>query len=180
MLTQIDAARVYSTLQDLGQTTSPGTGRLLPGPGGLSRVLRGLHAHFDFTTAERGTVAQLPLWRLEGSWRPEVLAAIMPQQAKAIKEGKPADLQRLPQQLPDHVVLLLGQEDLFPYRIEYRRTVPQKGAAGETAESRSLVTMELFEVNLNMRIDPARFLYRPGKVDADLTDNFLQALGVKK
>ena len=139
-------------LQEVAAAPGRDPAATLPGLGGLSRLLRGLDANFRFTTAELGRVKQpvkyLPVWKLEGGWRPAQLVRLLPQQKAAIEQGKPVDTTRLPKHLPDRVVLLLGQEDLFPYRIEYRRQVDKK-EAGEGEETRSLVTMELYEVNLN-------------------------------
>ena len=40
-----------------------------------------------------------------------------------------------------------------------------------------MVTVELFEVNLNVPINPTRFVYKPGDLDAtDRTDDFLKSL----
>ena len=148
---------------------------MLPGLGGLSQVLRGLNRSFDFTTAEPGRLGQQPrpVWRLVGRWKPERLVKILPDQEKAVRQGR-ADLSRLPEHVPDRVVLMLGQEDEFPYRIEYRRNGPQ--------HDRALVTMEFFRVHSPnpADIDHDRlFTYNPGDLEySDRTRSLLDSLGV--
>ena len=79
------------------------------------------------------------------------------------------DLKRLPEHMPDRVVLLLGQDDLFPYCVEYRRTIDGKDV--------KLVGMKLFQVNINVPIEPSFFLYNPGKQGfVNETDEFLKSL----
>jgi hypothetical protein len=152
--------------------------RFAPGLGGLPRLLRGLNAVFEFTSAQRGSVGELPVWKLEGRWQKAQLLKLLPKQREAIEQGKPADLGRLPEHLPDRVVLLLGQEDLFPYRLDYCRTNVKKGDRPEAATSRSLMTVEWFEVNFNVPIDVRQFVYIPGSIQAaDQTEVFLQSLG---
>ena len=108
-----------------------------------------------------------------------MLAMLLPNQKDAIQHGKPVDTTKLPKHLPDRVLLLLGQEDLFPYRIEYRRQLDKKEAAGGE-ESRAVVTMELFEVNLNAPAEPTRFLYNPGSMEPeDQTQAFLGSIGAR-
>ena len=180
-LTRVDAVRAMRVLQAMAAAPGRDPAATLPGLGGLSRLLRGLDANFCFTTAELGRVKQpvkyLPVWKLEGGWRPAQLVRLLPQQKAAIEQGKPVDTTRLSKHLPDRVVLLLGQEDLFPYRIEYRRQVDKKEAS-EGEETRSLVTMELYEVNLNALAEPTRFLYNPGSMEPeDQTESFLLSLG---
>ena len=140
-LTRIDAERDLRRFKEVAAAPGREPPATLPGLGGLSWVLRGLDANFHFTSAELGRVKQpvkyVPVWRLEGGWRPErlmdLLPRLSPEQKTAIKQGKPADTTPLPKQLPDRVVLLLGQEDLFPYRIEYRRAVTRRRPAAKRA-----------------------------------------------
>ena len=158
---------------------------MLPGLGGLPKLLRGLDANFLFTTAERGRYAETPttqraMWRLQGGWQPAQLPRLLPKQAAAIAEGKPADLRQLPRYLPDRVVLFLGFDDLFPYRIEYRRAVDKKGDSAAADKGRLLVSIDLDEVTLNAGIDRTRFVYNPGSGEpVDQTGAFLQSLGAK-
>lgn len=179
-LTRVDVARARAGLQRVKQAGRPGSTGVLPGIGGLPKVFRGLRRTFNFTTVEKGTWGEMkqPVWRLQGQWKPGALAKALPEQSAAIQEGQPADLSKLPQHLPDQVVVfLLAREDPFPFRVEYRRTLPDT-LESETCTSRPLVTMELTDVDINLPIDPDRFIYNPGELDfSDETDRFLQSLG---
>jgi len=181
-LSRVDLLRVLRTIQRSEKIENQGDVNILSGIGGLPKLLRGLDAAFDFNTVEQGRWGQrkLPVWRLQGQWKRQQLAKLLPQQRGAIEKGAPTDLSKLAEHLPDHVVLLLGQEDLFPYRIEYRRMLPERPGQVNEPTSRALVTMDLFEVTINAAIDPMRFVYNPGESEvADQTDAFLASLGVK-
>jgi len=175
-LSRVDLVRAAQALDKAQHTPGLGTEGMLSGLGGLPRLLRGLQAAFDFSSAEQGHFGRLPVWRLQGQWKPDRLAKILPDQKAAIEAGRPPDLVKLPEHLPDRVVLMLGQDDLFPYRIEYRRGIPEK--AGGRNDSRALVTMELFDVKLNVPIDRNRFIYNRGSTDfSDQTESFISSLG---
>ena len=121
----------------------------------------------------------MPVWIVFGTWRPEALAAISPELAKQATEGKPLDLKKLPPQMPEEVLLYLGQDDLFPYRIEYRRRPMKqgKGASDVSREAMPILTVELYEVRLNSPIDPRQFAYQPGSLEVlDTTDHVLKGL----
>jgi hypothetical protein len=168
----IDAMRATEALERAaGAAGRPGMGPA-PGLGGLSRLLRGLDTAFEFTSAQQGRAGDLAVWKIDGGWRPEHLLRLLPNQKDRIQAGRPADLSFLPEQLPDHVVVLLGQEDLFPYRIDYCRDAPpKKGRAG------TLATVEFFDVAFNVAIPREQFVYNPGTGErSDQTDEFIQSL----
>jgi len=170
-LTRIDVARALEGLRRARNIQSEKPPETLPGLGGLPKILRGLHASFEFTAAERGQWGREKrvVWRLRGHWRDDRLPALIPEQKEAIEKGEPPDLSKLPQHLPDHVVLLLGQNDLFPYRIEYRR--------GDGPDGRTLVAMQLYDVRINGPTDdPDRFIYKPDLKPTDRTQQFLDSL----
>ena len=175
-LSRIDLVRAARALKKAETMPGRGTEGTLVGFGGLPKLLRGLQAAFDFDTVQPARFDRLAVWTLRGHWKPDRLAKILPDQKAAIEAGEPADLSKLPDHLPDHVVLMLGQEDLFPYRIEYRRGIARK--EGGEKDSRALVTMELFDVKLDVPIDRTRFIYNPGNTRfVDETDSFLSSLG---
>jgi hypothetical protein len=180
-LSYIDAIRATEALQRSGAGVPAGAarqgGKLVPGLGGLSRLLRGLGAAFQFTSAQQGHVGELAVWKIEGGWRPEHLLKLLPKQKDRIEHQQPVDLTRLPEHLPDRVLLLLGQEDLFPYRIDYCRDAPPKKRGGETPSARTLLTVEFFEVAFNQPIPLEQFVYNPGTGEkSDRTEEFLQSL----
>ena len=78
----------------------------------------------------------------------------------------------LPAHLPDSVTLYLGQEDCFPFRIDYLRSVSR-------SSPRCLMGLEFFELNFNGPIDSGLFLFTPGNLEpTDRTDEFIRSLGV--
>jgi hypothetical protein len=175
-LSRVDLVRAAQARDKAQPTPGLGTEGMLSGLGGLPRLLRGLQAAFDFSSAEQGHFGRLPVWRLQGQWKPDHLAKILPDQKAAIEAGRPPDLGKLPEHLPNRVVLMLGEDDLFPYRIEYRRGIPEKADGRD--DSRALVTMELFDVKFNLPIDRNRFIYNRGTTDfSDQTENFISSLG---
>ncbi len=179
-LTRLDVARAEGALRQADNASPREDLRILPGIGGLAKVLRGLSAAFEFTAAEPGRWGkeQRPVWKLHGQWRVRWLTKILPDQKEALLAGQPPDLSKLPPHLPDRVVLLLGQDDLFPYRIEYRRLT---SSGSEQSTTRALVTMQLFNVALNVPLDPTLFSYQPGDLEyTDETGRFLKQLGVKE
>jgi hypothetical protein len=110
---------------------------------------------------------------LRGQWKAEHLARWLPDQRARIEEGKPALLDKLPPALPDHVVLLLGRDDLFPYRIEYRRTATEATEAGETDPI--LVAIDLYDVRFDQPLDERLFEFEPGPMPwTDETDRYLR------
>jgi hypothetical protein len=182
-LTRIDFVRLEGTLHEHPEVFEAATLRQWPGLGGLPKMLRGLHASFEFTAAEETRLAGLPVpaWKLEGQWRPQVLAHLAPDQQKAIAAGKPIAVDKLPPHLPERVVLFLGKDDLFPYCVEYHRRVPAGLPGLESSLDRIIVRVDFFEVMLGVAIHPNRFAFAPGKLEyTDQTEKLLEGLGVPK
>lgn len=180
-LTRVDLTRVAQAMMEAGRTPAMEELRRLPGTGGLANMLRGVQGAFDFVSAEEVRIwQQVRAVKVRGTWKTDRLVKILPEQREAIEKGRGADLSKLPEHLPDHVVLWLGIDDLFPFRIEYRRRNP--GRAGqESSEDRLLVGIDFFAVSFDVPIDPARFLYDPGRLScSDETDAVLRTLGLRK
>jgi len=137
--------------------------------GGIPGLLRSLQESFEFVSAENEVLYSMPVWKLRGRWQAARLAVFLPEQAEAIQQGRgEVDLARLPKYLPDHLVVWLGKDDLFPYRIEYCRR--EKGSG----ESRVIVAMQLLKVSFNVPLDPKCFVFRPGVVPvADRTSEYI-------
>ena len=142
--------------------------------GGMPGLLRSLQESFQFVSAENAVLYSMPVWKLRGRWQESKLAAFLPEQAEAIQQGRVAlaggevDLARLPKHLPDHLVVWLGKDDLFPYRIEYCRRETVSG------ESRAIVAMQLLKVSFNVPLDPKCFVFEPDEVPvADRTSEYI-------
>ena len=92
------------------------------GLGGLEETLRNLSAQFRFYQVNDASLGADRRTALVGLWTDALVLQMLPDQKVAIEGGKSPDLSRLAPHVPDHVVLLLGPDDLFPYRIEFRRS----------------------------------------------------------
>lgn len=176
-LARVDLTKVAASDGSAGMLET--TAELPLGPGGLPVALDSLASSFQFRQVREAKIGRLAGYEVLGAWKPERLALFLPEQAEAIQAGQPADLERLPPYLPTHVVLFLGQDDLIPYRIDYRRKTD--GAAtlsGDDEGDRSIVRMELFEVRIGAAIDAQQFAYQPGDMAvADRTEEFSRRLG---
>jgi hypothetical protein len=179
-LGRVDVAQATRAIQKSDAAAAqPGA---LPSLGGLARLLRGIDAAFEFTAVESGHWGKekQPVWRFQGQWKRGQLVRLLPNQKETIEKGESPDLSKLAEHLPDQVVLLLRQEDLFPCRVEYRRTLPEKQILPGGPNTRALVAMDLFEIHVGGRIDPSYFIYSPGDIEiTDQTAAFLRSLGVK-
>lgn len=176
----VDVQQVSAAL-DRGAAPKPGAPSVrLLGLGGLPRLLRGLDHSFHFTSARRRDLNAASVWLLQGELRQERLIELLPGQKANIEAGGPADLTQLPPQLPDQVLLVLGQEDLFPYRVEWRRsaaTVRKEWYHWGQDQGRIMLTIDFKDVQLGAPIDPERFAFDPsGLVPIDATAEYLQWL----
>lgn len=158
--------------------------------GGLPRMMEELNRNFEFgegratevefTSADGKGIDRLPVWMVEGEWKPERL--------NYLTGGKtPADLSKLPEQFPTKVELILGRVDqvfpLFPYRITFQRPRANGPSDADRPTDRrsmtSLCTLEFFGVYHTSDIDPREFAYDPGDQEvADLTGQFMNRLGL--
>ncbi len=179
-LTRVDIHRVQQAIERAGATPAPDLRNGFP-YGGLPQLVDSLRQSFRFTRMQAGQLDSLNVWIVAGSWRPEALAPISPELAKQASEGRPLDLKKLPPQMPEEVLLYLGQDDLFPYRIEYRRRPVRQGKqAAEGSDQLPILIVELYEVRMNSPIDPQQFVYQPGSLEVlDTTEQMLKSLGVK-
>jgi hypothetical protein len=192
-LTRIDVQRVAQALEQSRRAMPPLAARE-PAINGLPKLLEGISDDFRFERVVDGRLGDRPVWTLEGTWNPEKLAAAVPDQRANIEAGRPLDLKRLPPQLPERIVLHVGQSDLFPCRIDYlRRTsnsVPSKGSSHAGAQDRAgqggnasgypaIVSMEWFDVRINRPIDPQKFIYQPtAQPWSDTTEAYLKNLNL--
>ena len=178
----IDLARVAQSTEGREGPTARGPIGQWSALGGLPKLLRGLRNWFQFTAIDQAKLPpdQTPALRIQGIWRPDRLAALIPPPPPGTKP-KPVSAENLPEHLPDRVVLFLSRDDLFPFRIEYHRRKPPSDLALAGDEDLVVATMDLFEVSLNRPINPLQFSFVPGKLEcSDQTDRFVEQLGIKK
>lgn len=165
-LSRVELKGVEDAIADLPEVPA-GQGRrpLGFGAGGLPRLLRQLQAAFNFEEIQAVRVGELKAWQIEGRWTTAMLGQLLPEQQEKLTAGKAPNLKKLPDQAPDRVLVYLGQSDLFPYRLDFRRQVPNQvhvGRGQDDDRDRSLQAWEFYNVRLNGRVNPLSFIYDPG------------------
>lgn len=180
-LSRIDLRRVRQALKEQPEGASAAAPlRHWQSLGGLPGLLKGLQENFEFASLDEVQLApQLVAYRIRGEWKKEKLTSLLPDQAEAINQGQPADLSRLPVQLPHSATVLLEKQWLLPRRIEYRRREQQGSGPQAVVQSRAIASIDFDEILLNSAIDPAYFTIGD-QTSTDQTEGFLQRLGLKK
>jgi hypothetical protein len=188
-LTRVDVARVVQLAAGPPGSAAPGALPGWPGLGGFPRLLRALGTAFHFDTIEPGNLQQVadgdqqshvPVWRIQGTWRPARLAQLVPDQKKNLDAGKPIDWAKMPGQLPSHAAVFVGQADLIPYRIEYRRVEKKRVFLAFAPPTTVALALQLSDVSLNAPLDPACFVQHIGDMGSnDGTSDFLHATGMQ-
>ncbi len=122
----------------------------------------------------------VPVCAVVGHWKPEKLAALLSKgeasagDDSAPKKAKPGKTTPVPDRMPQEVLLLVGQADLFPYRIEYRHLETPVAASGDgppipyQLSVHPMVVLELSDVVFDSPVAAGQFDYTPG--DADWVD----------
>lgn len=177
-LTRVDIHRAQQAMERAGGKPLPDLLNGFP-YGGLPQLVDSLRQSFRFSRLQAGQLDSLAVWVVAGSWRPAALAPVSPELAQQAADARPLDLKKLPAQMPEEVLLYLGQDDLFPYRIEYRRRSvrPGKAESPVAAEMSPILIVELYEVRLNSAIDPQQFAFQPGSLEVlDTTEQMLKSL----
>ena len=148
--------------------------------GGFGRMLGDLNQQFEMHAARAEQLNGEAAWVLDGRWRRDRLAELLPKQAAEIRAGKAAPLEKLPRHLPHEVRITLSRDKmLLPYRIEFART--KREPDSNTTERTPIVAMEIYEIKLNEALDPQLFVYKPGSVEiVDRTDKYLRQRGLVK
>lgn len=177
-LTRIDMFRVRTAFEQ--PSRSPSLPPAMLAVGGLPKLLGDLQHCFRFERINAGRVGDAGVWMIDGVWRPAALAVAAPDLKGAIDSGRAIDYGKLPQHLPERIVVCLRQPDLMPLRIEYlRRTGKWDGAGqgGSLTGYRLLLLLEFFDFRINSPIDPRQFVLQPGNMQySDATDGFLKNL----
>lgn len=178
-LSCVDYALVQQRLEEKGAQNV----RVLdnwPGLGGLPKLLRSFDKAFIFDSPEGGNLQKdFPAWRVEGRWRPEMLARAVPEHKDAIEQGRGVELEDLPEHLPNCVTLFLGKDDLFPYLIVYYRLDGNTATAKASPNDSPMVQIDMANVRFNQPISAAKFVYKPGLKYTDETERMLEKLGLQ-
>jgi len=132
-----------------------------PGFYGLPKLLGAISRRFGFGQAQPGrwSKARQPVWKLDGRWIPGDSPAASARESDSAESRSAVCPDSLPPCVPDRVVVLLDQQDLFPLRNEFHWT--RKTVLGPEAA----VAVEFYDVKLDAPIDPTRFGYWPGNLE---------------
>ena len=161
--------------------------------GGLPTLLAALADQFTFLPPQAmrwtpeeslaGVPEKFPVYAIVGHWKVESLRAILPEANGFDAADLPRRLDSLPERFPQEVLLLVGQTDLFPYRIEFRKLLdpPSGAAAGRTVpfqlSESPLVLLELEAVSIDAPIAAGQFDFSPGDAEwDDLTAEHLEKM----
>lgn len=144
------------------------------GQGGLAEMLADTLRRFTFSPPRPSQLNGLAVYALVGQWRRDELEKLWPELASS------DDTPVWPRQLPHHVLLLVGQNNLFPYVVEHRRVDDAQliaSAAGDRPTRDPLLRYELYEVQFAAAMDDSLFEFKPGDVQwSDETSLVLERL----
>lgn len=192
-----DASLVESDFDDLGAgqaAWTPFRPELAPYSGGLPALVTSLEEHFTFSPPQAmrwtpspplsGVAEGMPVFAVIGRWKRDQLTALVPKLAAETEASRG----KAPSRFPQEVLLLVGQSDLFPYRIEYRRlNDPAVATDGDAAaaplqlSADPLVLLEYYDVAFDAEISPDQFDYSPGDTDwDDHTAEYLDRIRIRR
>jgi hypothetical protein len=169
--------------------------------GGLPSLLASLSENFSFLPPQAMRLAaqapadpqsaSIPVFAVVGHWKHERLLSLLARDHAShgeTREGESLNshlstLNSMPARLPQEVLLIVGQADLFPYRIEYRRLETPLAMSQDAPaipyqlSANPLVVLELTDVAFDVPIAAGQFDYAPGDADwIDQTATVLERL----
>ena len=163
-LSRVDISQIRARLKDFGVDEDQA---VAPHLGGLQRSLALIRRFFNFESAERESIDGLPVWRVVGRWNSNRLREIFPH-LEALHDDSEDDALEVPLGTPCSVELIVGSEQLFPFRITW-------SARGNDGKIEPISILELYEVRLGDPIDSAAFVYKPSVEGLrDVTEQFVQ------
>jgi hypothetical protein len=155
-LERLDVRRIRERLFQLKPADDAA---ISPYLGGVQRTLALIRDWFRFTTVEPATIDELPIWKVEGRWCGECLAALLPSHKEAAMKPGGITAAELPDGMPWSVRLSIGKRDLFPFRIEWLAIPGRRPVAN--GEPEPVAVLELYDVRLGEPVDAAAFVYKP-------------------
>jgi hypothetical protein len=164
--------------------------------GGLPGLFASLANRFQFLRAQAMQLSLAPplveqpkdvaVYAVVGHWKPEKLAALV---GETTNEGDTVEKSNstsspIPEHFPAEVLLLIGQQDLFPYWIEYRRLETPDVADANASRpfyhlsASPMVVLKFADVAFNVSVAAGQFDYvPPAKVDwSDQTRVLIQRI----
>ena len=155
-LERLDVRRIRERLFQLKPADDAA---ISPYLGGVQRTLSLIRDWFRFTTVEPAAIDELPIWKVEGRWCAECLAALLPSHKEAAMKPGGITAAELPDGMPWSVRLSIGKRDLFPFRIEWLAIPGRRPVAN--GEPEPVAVLELYDVRLGEPVDAAAFVYKP-------------------
>lgn len=169
ILSRVELAKLAESSSPAHPPVRPPSPLNLTSVGGLPKLVRNLDHCFRFSRLSETRLNDAPVLTVRGDWTPKMLAMLVPDQQASIQAGRPVNWEKVPEQVPQYVVLALRAADYFPCRVEYRRT--------EGDRYRVLLAVELYDAKCNVPLEQALFTYQPGKAPVtDVTDQFIANL----
>ena len=173
------AAGRYEEIRPGQANWSPAQNDMISQCGGVPRLLVALRDNFTFfppqamrlVAPDSAGAPSQPYFVVVGRWRSDKLAALVGGRESSAESRVPEGAASTPDRLPGEVLLLFGQADLFPYRIEYRRLESSLGAGTNAPppvyqlSNRPTAVLEFSDVAFDMPIAPSQFDYVPPNVD---------------
>ena len=129
------------------------------GQGGLAEMLADLLRNYSFSPPRKTQLNGLAAFALVGQWQAERLEKLWPGLSDPSVENP------WPRHLPHHVLVLVGQNNLFPYLIEQRRqgdAALVQSASGDRPADDPLMRYEIYEVQFAAALEDSLFQYNPG------------------
>jgi len=142
------------------------------GQGGLAEMLADLLRRYSFSPPRLSQLNGLQVYALVGQWRQAELEKLWPDMKQDV------NFSDWPEQLPHHVLLLVGRNNWFPYVVEHRRfddALLANSAIGDRPTQDPLLRYEIFEVQFAAAMDERLFQFKPG--DIDWTDETTLVVG---
>ena len=165
-LARVDISQIRTKLKDFGIEEGQA---VAPHLGGLQGALAHIRRYFQFESAERESLEGLPVWRVVGRWDSSRLIEIFPH-LKALPNSSDGVAEEVPTGTPCSVELIIGSEQLFPFRITW-------SGRSDDGEVEPISILELYEVRLGEPIDSAAFVYKPSAEGLlDVTEQFVRAI----
>jgi hypothetical protein len=155
-LEYVDLQQIEESESDSEQAPLVSGGQAWNSVGGLSSMLEHIANTFHFEPVQQAMLDEMPVYLVRGRWKAESLARLMEGQVEPEKLARDDWWKFLPRHLPHEVRLILGADrpfQLFPYRIEFL----QYEQDGNRVASRSVVSLELYEVESKTEIADAFF-----------------------
>jgi hypothetical protein len=163
---RIDVRRVQERLTELGSPRPIDTSPYL---GGVQRTLALLRQWFEFEAANPAELEGVPVWWVEGRWRPGVLALVVPELKNRAADPASIPPADLPDGVPASIRIAVAQSDLMPRRIEWLGIPGPRPVTGGRVEP--IAVLDLFDIICDGPVDPAAFFYQPATAGlVDMTE----------